>query len=187
MFKKAVQWLGIVILAHLAAMLIFAIVVAGSAESLAKDSPADAYGMVLTFDVIFYAAFLILVNRLEQSYAEYGRNFKNAVKEEGFSPLAYYKQTFLREHIVKAAVMSVFHLPFALFYQLLGFSLTETTGFEQFYILDAGFYGVGGSSIVGFLLCTLAVTALLFAVNLSAFFIKYYVLKKEIASFKDHV
>lgn len=186
MFKKAVQWLGIVILAHIAAMILFAIVMAGSAESLAKDSPADAYRMVMTFDIIFYAVFVFLVNRLETSYADYQRNLKNAVKTEGFTLVGYYKENFLKEKIVKAAVLGIFHIPFAVFYQVLGLSLTETTGFEKFYILDAGFYGVAGSSILGFLLGTLITAVIYFAIGIVSFVIDCHIQKKEIASFGSH-
>ena len=52
LFRRIVKWIGIIILAHLSAMLLFAMIVAGSAESVAKDSPQEAYGMVLTFDII---------------------------------------------------------------------------------------------------------------------------------------
>ena len=183
MFKKVVQWLGIVILAHLAAMIIFAIVLAGSAEGLAKDSPADAYGAVLVFDIIFYSAFVFLVNRLETSYADYHRNLKNAIKEEGFSIIGYYKQNFLKEKLIKVAVLGVFHIPFAVFYQMFGFSLTATTGFEQFYILDAGFYGVAGSSVLGFLIGTLIAGVIYLGICFVAYVIDCYLLKKEISSF----
>ena len=183
LFRKTVKWVGILILAHLAAMILFAIIVAGSAESVAKDSPADAYGMVLTFDLIFYAIFVIFIGKLETSYAEYYRNLKNAMKEEGFSLIGYYKQNFLKEQLVKAAAMSVFHLPFAVFYQLLGFSLTATTTFEQFYILDAGFYGVAGSSILGFLLCTLVTAVIFLGVKILLYVIDCYQQKKDLITY----
>ena len=183
-FRRMVKWLGIVILAHLAAMLIFAIVLAGSAESFAKESPAYAYSIVLTFDIIFYVAFVFLVNRLETSYADFDRNLKNAMKSEDFTVFGYYKSNFLNEQLIKAAVMSGFHIPFAVFYQVLGFSLTATTKFEQFYILDAGFYGVAGSAVLGFLLWTVTVTAIWLVINVGSLLLRYYILKKEIESFK---
>ena len=186
MFKKAVQWLGIVILAHLAAMIIFAIILAGSAEGLAKDSPADAYKAVLVFDVIFYAVFVLLVNRLETSYADYQRNLKNAVKEKDFSPIAYYKANFLKEKLIKVAVLGIFHIPFAVFYQMFGFSLTATTGFEKFYILDAGFYGVAGSSVLGFLLAAVIAAVIYLTICFVSFVIDCNIQKKEIASFGSH-
>ena len=91
---------------------------------------------------------------------------------------------FLNEQLIKAAVMSGFHIPFAVFYQVLGFSLTATTKFEQFYILDAGFYGVAGSAVLGFLLWTVTVTAIWLAINVGSLLLRYYILKKEIESFK---
>jgi len=182
-FRKAVKWLGVIILAHLAAMLIFAIVLAGSAESFAKDSPDYAYGIVETFDIIFYIAFIVLVNRLENSYSDFDRNLKNAMKTEGFSILGYYRSSFFKDHMIKAAILVAFQIPFAIFYRVLGLSLTETTAFEQFYILDAGFYGASGSTLLGFLYCTVTVAAIWFAVNIVSLVWKYYALKKETKSF----
>ena len=84
-FRRMVKWLGIVILAHLAAMLIFAIVLAGSAESFAKESPAYAYSIVLTFDIIFYVAFVFLVNPIKFGLRIKGRKnlkpYKKILKE----------------------------------------------------------------------------------------------------------
>ena len=185
MFRKTVQWLGIVILAHLAAMLIFGIVLAGSVESLERESPKEAYEAIMIFDVIFYIAFVILVSKLETSYADYRRNLKNAIKEEGFTILGYYKKNFFREQLVKAAVLAGFHIPFAVFYQILGLSMTEATVFEQFYILDAGFYGVAGSSILGFLLETAVITAIWFAVNGLILMVLYYQQRKDQISFNS--
>lgn len=184
LFRRIVKWIGIIILAHLSAMLLFAMIVAGSAESVAKDSPQEAYEMVLTFDIIFYIVFVIFIARLDTSYAEYHRNLKNAMKEEGFSQIGYYRENFLREQLIKAAALGVFHIPFAIFYQLLGFSLTETTAFEQFYILDAGFYGVAGSSILGFLLCTATAAVIYLGINILAFVIICYKQKKELIIFE---
>jgi hypothetical protein len=130
-------------------------------------------------------AFVLLVNKLETSYADFDRNLKNAMKSEGFAFLGYYKSNFLNDHLIKASVMTGIHIPFAVFYQVLGFSLTETTGFEQFYILDAGFYGVAGSSVLGFLLCAITVTAIWLVINIGSLWLRCYVLKKEIRSFEQ--
>ena len=182
MFKKTVQWLGIVILAHIAAMILFAMVMASSAESLAKESYADAYTAVMVFDIVFYWAFAFMINRLETSFADYKRNLKNAIKAESFSPIRYYQRSLLKEKLIKVATIAVFHIPFAIFYQIFGLSLTETTGFEQFYILDAGFYGVAGSSIIGFLMASVITAVIYFAIDVIGFAVECYVQKKEIAS-----
>lgn len=186
MFRKAVQWLGMIILAHLAAMLIFGLFMASSVTAVAKDDPQYAYKTVIIFDIIFYAVFILLVNRLETSYSDYYRNLKNAIKGEGFRIVSYYKSNFLKEHIIRSALLLAFHIPFAIFYKLMGLSLTATTGFEKFYILDAGFYGAAGSSLLGLLLEALILTALLFAVNIISILIAYYNQKRTISEFTHH-
>ena len=85
--------------------------------------------------------------------------------------------------MIKAAILVAFQIPFTIFYRVLGLSLTETTAFEQFYILDAGFYGASGSTLLGFLYCTVTVAAIWFAVNIVSLVWKYYALKKETKSF----
>ena len=136
----------------------------------------------MVFDIVFYWAFAFMINRLETSFADYKRNLKNAIKAESFSPIRYYQRSLLKEKLIKVATIAVFHIPFAIFYQIFGLSLTETTGFEQFYILDAGFYGVAGSSIIGFLMASVITAVIYFAIDVIGFAVECYVQKKEIAS-----
>ena len=182
-FKKAVKWTVIVLLAHLAAMLLFAMIMAGSVESVAKDSPSGAYRMVLVFDLVFYVIFLILANRFETSYAEYHRSLRNAVKDSGFSMVEHYKKNFLVYTLVKGAVLSAVQIPFLIFYRMFGFSMTVTTVFEQFFILDAGFYGVSGSAVLGFIVATVTLALLCLAVSFAAYAINCHKAKQEVAEF----
>ena len=186
LFKKTVNWLGVIILLHLAAMLLFGLFMASSVESIAKDAPGEAYSAVLVYDIVIYTAFALLYRKLETSYSDYRRNIKNALKGHDFSWSKYYKENFLKIDLIRYCVLVAIQLPFALFYQILGLSLTAITPVERFYIIDAGAYGITGSSILGFLLNSVLLAVIYFAVNIITFVVTWFLEKAELASFEHN-
>ena len=171
MFKSAVKWLGIVILAHLASALLFGLFLSGSVGSLSVDEPAAAAGWVFGFNVVFDIVFAVLYCKIETSYVDYRKALKEAVKESNISSIAYFKQNILKEHLIKCGVFLVFQLPFLIFYAAFGMSLTQPLVFETFYVMDAGSYLLTGSAILGVLLNTLVFALIYTCVRLLFVFI----------------
>lgn len=155
LFKSMVKWLGILILAHIASMLIFGIVFSGSIGYLYEDEPTRAKIFVVIYNIVFDAIFVALCSKLESSYVEYRKTMKESLKNNSFSVLGHFKTAFFKEHIIKIAIFMAFQIPFVIFFSLFGISLQYPIVFEQFYYMDAGCYMLTGSAILGWLLNTI--------------------------------
>ena len=65
-------------------------------------------------------------------------------------------------------IFTVFQIPFAIFYGSFRLSLFAMTGFEKFYIMDAGAYVMTNSAILGFLLNSLLFGIIYLSVRLAS-------------------
>ncbi len=155
LFRTCVRWVGLLLLAHLVAMLIFGLVVSQSVTSMMEDYPERAYRTIFIYDTVFLLIFTLVFARINSSYTEYRKSLREASKLEGFSAFGFYRQTKLKEHLIKVGIFAVLQLPFTVFFACWGLDVIYITGFEQFYILDAGSYAMTGSWILGFLLSVL--------------------------------
>lgn len=166
-FRTIVKWTGLVLIAHLIAMIVFGIVLS---SSLARFEDNDAIGLAHTrafwFSVIIEILLCILYFKISSSFTEHIREVKNAMKEGGLSLLSYYKKNFFKEDLLRIAVVFVFQIPFTVFYALAGISYMYSTAFEMFYIMDAGYYAVTGIPIVGLLLGTVVFGVIFFLFRL---------------------
>ena len=162
-FRILVKWVGLLLVIHLVAMIAFGIVLSGIVGQMLGDPTTVLRGKItfLAFDVIFFFIAIFIYEKAEMSLAEYRRNLRNRLKEDGFSSLDYYKSESMRLHIWKLALVVVFQLPFALFFNSFGYVFDNITSFEQFYALDAGAYVATGSAILGIL-----INAVLFGIAL---------------------
>ena len=165
LFRSCVRWTGLLLLAHLVAMLLFGLTVSQSVVSMMEDYPQRAYRTIFIYDTVFLLVFTFVFARIDASYSEYRKSLREAVKQEGFSVFDFYKQTKLIEHLAKVGVFAVFQLPFMIFFACWGLDVLYITGFEQFYILDAGSYALTGVWILGFLLSTVVFGAIYLGVN----------------------
>ncbi len=163
LFRSSVRWVGLLLLAHLVAMLIFGLTVSQAVATMLmdiEDYSARAYRTIFIYDTVFLLIFTLVFSRIGASYYEYRKTLREAIKQENFSAFKFYKQTRLKEHLVKVGIFAAFQLPFTVFFACWGLDVVNITGFEQFYILEAGSYAMTGSWILGFLL-SVAVFALI--------------------------
>lgn len=166
--KKIINWVGILIAAHLAAMIAFSIFLSGSLVAIAEKEPHTVSLSVFLFDVVFQIFFLVLFVNIETSFVEYRRKMRESLRENDFTAVEYFKKNHLRDDIVKLICFTAFQIPFTIFFIAFKFSILAATSLEKFYVLDAGTYLLTGSAILGFLLNSLLFGAIYLSVRLAS-------------------
>ena len=177
-FRKAINWLGILVIAHAAALLFFSLFISGSVADLSDNYPLRANRTVLVFNIIFDIIFGFLYFKLKTSYVDYQRNLKELLRADDYSFSKYFKQEILKEQLMTSCVLALFQMPFVIFFAIWGMSLSHPILLEQFYVMDAGAYLMSGSALIGLLLNTLIFTAVFLLIRLCFFII----IKKELQS-----
>lgn len=155
LFKTLVKWFGILILAHLASMLIFGLLLSSAIGELYDDEPIKAKLCVVAYNIVFDVALIVFCAKAESSYVDYRKSLKEALKLGNFSVINYFKTVFLKEHLFKIAIFTALQIPFVIFFAIFGVSLQYPILLEQFYYMDAGCYMLTGSAILGWLLNTI--------------------------------
>ncbi len=164
LFRKNVKWAGLMVIVHIGAMIVFGIFFSSTlAKFEDNELIALAHKRAFWGDIALWTIFSIFLGKISSSFTDYRRELKDAMKADDYSLIGYYKKRYLREDIWRVAILSAFQLPFTVFYAILGISYLYSTPIEKFYILEAGFYGVGGSAILGLILCTVIFTLIYFA------------------------
>lgn len=156
LFRKNVRWAGLMVLAHVGVMIVFAIFMSsGLARLEENERMLSAHLNTLLTDVIVWCLFSLFYFKITSTFADHRRLLKESMKEDGFSVFGYYKKQHLREDIWRMAILAAFQIPFMVFFAFAGISYLYSTPIDKFYILEAGFYGVSGSSIIGLISSTL--------------------------------
>ncbi|MBQ7829644.1 MAG: hypothetical protein IJ345_05175 [Clostridia bacterium] len=166
--KKAINWFGILIAAHVGGMIIYELFLSNSLSSIVEDEPNTVSLSIFIFNIAFQIFFSALFVNLETTFVEYRRKMREALRESSFSTVEYFKQRHLNEDLIKLAIFTVFQIPFVIFYGSFKLSLFAMTGLERFYIMDAGAYVMTGSAILGFLLNTLLFGIIYLSVRLAS-------------------
>ena len=155
LYRTAVKWLGILALAHLVSMIIFGIAFSGSIGYMFEEMPKRARVFVLMYDLIFDALFCALYFKFETADVDYRRSVRNYLKANKFSMWGYFKTEIKKDHLAKIITFMLFQIPFVAFFALFGIEVYVPTIFEQFYYMDAAFYIITGSALLGLILNTL--------------------------------
>lgn len=180
LFKKSVNWLGLLIIAHIVSMIIFGLAFSSSVAYMSEDQPTRAKILVLLYNIIFDVLFVSLFSKFETSYTEFRKSVKDSIKEGSFSVLKYFKTVMLKEHLIKIGIFMAFQIPFVIFFSIWGVSLQIPIMFEQFYYMDAGFYILTNSAILGWLLNTLLFGIICTLVRIFFVFLTKRYVEKEI-------
>ena len=163
LFRKNVKWAGLSVLIHLGAMLLFGMVFSPTLEKLEEDGAiASAHQSALWCSVLLFSIFSLFFFKISSTFADYKRELKEAMKEDGFSLIGYYKKHFFREDAWKMAIFAAFQIPFMIFFAVAGVSYLYSTSIDMFYVLEAGFYGVCGNPFLGLLLCSVTFSVIFF-------------------------
>ncbi len=174
-FRAGVKWLGALLLFHLGAFLAYSLLMVSIVKSMydRDNDHGRAFATILVFQCVFWLLVAFLwVARGEMSYSENRRLLLNASREEGFSPLAYFFRQYGVRWLWRTAFYAAFQLPFTFFFNAYGLIPNDSITFiEKWYIADAGFYGITGSAIAGFLLSTLYFFFIMVFCSLIKFFI----------------
>lgn len=150
LFRKAVRWFGLLLLAHIVSMLIFNMTIADTVAVMLSEGEVGVVGLVVIYNVIFDALFVALCLRFNLSYddKDLGREIKDDVKNGTFSVIQYFKTQMLKEHLIKIGVFALFQLPFVICFGFWGLLIS-------FYSMDWGGYMLVGFAPLGWLLNTL--------------------------------
>ena len=163
-FRKAIQWLGLIALMHAAAMLVYIIFLSGSISRALTDNPEHVAETILGIYAIFDILFLCYRSKVDTSYVDYRKAMKDDVKAGTFSLKKYFD---VKEHAVRIGVFAAFQLPFVIIFALTkDLFLYAPIFLSKFYIMDAGFYLMTGSALLGFLLNTLLFGAIYTVIRL---------------------
>ena len=155
LYRTAIKWLGFLVIAHVVSMIIFGIAFYGSIGYMFEEVPKRAQIFVLGYNVVFDALFVALFFRFETNDADYRRSLRDYLKENKFSMLKYFKTELLKEHLVRILAFFIFQIPFVVFFAIWGIALQLPTMFEQVYYMDAAFYIITRSAILGWVLNTM--------------------------------
>ena len=175
-FRKAINWLGILVIAHIAALIFFSIFLSGAVADMSTNDPNRANRTVLTFNIIFDVAFAFMYFKIKTSYVDYKRSFREILTSENYSFSKYFKEDILKEQLMMTVVFALFQIPFVIFFAIWGMSLLYPLLLEQIYSMDAGAYLVTNSALIGWLVNTLIFTFIFLLMQLF-FFVK---MKKDI-------
>ncbi len=174
LFKKIVNWLGMLALAHVISMFLYGFLLTNMVSQMYFDGYAGrANLLVLIFGIAVDVFFIALWERNETSYTEYRKELKEKIKSGEFSLVDQLKGGLLKESLIKAGIYVVFQIPYAIYYSILGYNPNYTLKIAQFYSMDAAFYMMTNSPVLGMIL-----RALLFAV-LNVLVTLFFVLKAK--------
>jgi hypothetical protein len=153
------KWFGILILAHIVALCLFAIVLQDACIQLVNDFPNDPNKPILRlliFDLIFTLLFFVLYNKILHPIAPSEKSaIKKKIKEGQFTLLSHWKESDLKSTVCAASMFALLQAPFVIFFASFGFSFTESIILDRFYVWEAGFYTVLGSALLGWILSSL--------------------------------
>ena len=172
LFRRCVRWFGLVLIAHLVAMIFYGILFSDSIARLIEEGDPKAAAFVFWYNVFFDIFFVVICLKFGLSFDD--RDHRNVIKESikngELSPLRCFKTLMLKEYAFKTGVFAVIQLPFLIFVAIWGLSLQYPTPFERFYVMDAGGYMLLGIPILGWILNTLMFAAV-FAVTILVYII----------------
>ena len=177
--KEGLKWFCILVIIHIAAMILFGITISSTVISEAQMNPAIAVRLIIMFDLIVFIIFALIIAKIESSYVEYRKTLKEKLREPDFSLIKHWKNEYFKFYLVKMCVFIGFQIPFMIFYSAFGFAVGASAVFDQFYVLEAGFYVISGSPLIGLLLDTIAFGAIYFIISLFFMFIAKNSVKKE--------
>ena len=156
LFRKNVRWAGIVLLVHIGAIIVFGIFFSATLEKFEDNDLINlAHQRALWGDLELWTIFSVFYFKISSTFTEYRRLIKEEMKKENYSLLRCYRENFFKEDLWKIAILAAFQIPFMVFFAMAGISYLYSTPIDKFYILEAGFYGVSGSSIIGLISSTL--------------------------------
>ena len=163
MFRSGVKWLGKLLLLQIATLVIYAVALNGIVSPMyANDDRAGAYRLLFFISLVFMVIGCFVLVRLQMSFSDVRTGIITASREEGYRPLHHFFRTLGYECGWKSLFLLVMQIPFAFFFASFGVALDNSAlPFENFYILEAGFYTITGSALAGILLSTLCFFALL--------------------------
>ncbi len=153
MFKKLVHWAGIIVLFRIIAAGVFALFLSGQVNTAIyyeEFSAAERIHLFYQFAIIII--FSIFYAFTERSRGEVQNEFKQLIKSPDFKILDHYKQNYLKEHLLKTALYTVFQLPLTVSVALQGYVVQSRTLLERAFPMDSGAYAVTNSALLGLLL-----------------------------------
>ena len=163
LFRKAIQWFGLLALVHAAAMLVYIVFFANSVAAMLADNYGRAVMTVLNFNAVFDILVLCYRAKVDTSYVDYRKSMRDDLKAGTFNIKKYF---VIREHLINIGVFAAFQIPFMIFFAVVKDFLYYPLLFSRFYMMDAGFYLATNSALLGLLLNTLLFGAIYTLVKL---------------------
>lgn len=153
MFKKMVNWLGLVLLTHLISMFVYGFFFSNMVSQMYLDDYAGRANMlVLIYGIVIDVIFVSLISKAQTSYTEYRKALKDSIKAGEFSIIGHLKAGLLKETLIKAGIYVALQIPYAIYYAVLGYSPNYTLKIAQFYSMDVAFYMMTNIPIIAMIL-----------------------------------
>ena len=179
LIKGGIRWFLILLVIHLVGMLFYAIILSSSVMQLmAEEEAGKAYSAVLWFGIILNVIVSIAYTKVETTYVDYRKELKESLRAEK-GVIDIWKEKHLGEDLIKIGVYLVMQIPLVIFCAVIKYSLTASLFFEDFYVMNVGWYLVTGSPLLGVLLDTVVFGAIFFAARLLFTFLTVRDVKKD--------
>ena len=170
MFKKMVNWLGLVLLAHLISMFVYGFFFSNMVSQMYFDNYAGrANLLVLIFGIFIDVVFVALIANTQTSYVDYRKNLKDSIKAGEFSIEKELKSGLLKESLIKAGIYFALQIPYAIYYAIFGYNPNYTMKIAQFYSMDSAFYMITDIPFIAMILRSLLFAAI--NIGVTVFFI----------------
>ena len=179
LIKHAIKQVGIVLLVHLVAMIVYLLTWSSSITRMMLDEEiVRAHSSVFWFGVIICALFALIYTKADISYVEYRKELKESLRE-GASVWQIFCQKHLAKDLIKVGVFALLEIPFLIVSLIVPYSLLMPIFLENFYVMDAGAVLMTGSAWLGILLNIVRFGVVFFAFRLLAVSLACRDVKKE--------
>lgn len=153
LFKKTVKWLLFVIIEHFVSAFLFGVIFRNIVSQLQIGGQYELALLILFAYGLFADILLIyLCTSSEISYTEYRKNLKDIIEAGEFSIFNQLRSWVFEESLYKAVAYTLFQIPFAISYRLLGFLTKYAPEVSDFYGLDSFYYLITDSALWGWIL-----------------------------------
>ena len=151
--KSALVWIAALLSAHLAALLLFTILLSENCKLLAYERQLTvANRATFLFSIITTLLFLLFFHKTSFALLDQRAKHRMERKQQSGSLMRYFFTCHAKRILCRTLSFALLQIPFVIFYAKNSFSYIRASVLEQFYIMDVGFYLAARSPIWGYLI-----------------------------------
>ena len=145
LIRSVLKWLALLLILHIIGVILFSVIFAQPVATAVGDGRMSyARTISVIFTLLFWGICYLWEGREYAGDMTVRHRFQQAARAPGFDFLAYYLAE-LRYLIHRVIVFVIFLFPFTMFTYMWGYMHVNQHPIERFYVIDAGFYVIGGA------------------------------------------